>query len=581
MSYTGKLVAVITAQDKASSVFKKVGGNLANMGTMALNFGAIATAAIGAAGGFAIKSAADIQQSRVAIDSMLGSADNGRKIFGDLTKIASKTPFQIEDLALAAKTLIQYGSTSENVIDEMKMLGDVAMGNKDNFQLLSLAFGQVQAKGRLTGEEVRQMVNSGFNPLQAISEKTGQSMEELSDKMRRGEISFEDVKDSMVDTTSEGGKFFEGMEKGSQTVGGLFSTLSDTIGITAREIIGLSEEGDVIEGSLFQMIQDNLPKIIDLVSTLGEAITPLIQEGFEKLVEVIGNVVEKVKKINEFFKEHEIIAGILKEVLTAIAIAIGIVTAAVVVLNIAMGVFAILTSPITLILGFIIGVLTILILTVKLVVEKWIEYWPKMAEIIGQVWGIIRERISSAWNWIKSNVFIPVAAFISRTYIQPFINAKNRIVDTFNFIKSKFADLKNKIISIGTGIVDWFRGLPDKIANALLGLGGSISSAIGSGIRSVPVIGDKVADIMGLAIGGPAAEGKSYVVGENGPELFTPNVGGRVTPAEQTKAMSNNYGGVNITISGAGDPRAVAQEVKRILAADNLSASLGLNPAFG
>lgn len=91
------------------------------------------------------------------------------------------------------------------------------MGNADRFQHLALAFAQVSAAGKLTGQDLLQMVNAGFNPLQEISKKTGKSISELKDDMADGAISVKMVEDAMKGATSEGGRFFGGMEKASKT----------------------------------------------------------------------------------------------------------------------------------------------------------------------------------------------------------------------------------------------------------------------------------------------------------------------------------------------------------------------------
>lgn len=99
----------------------------------------------------------------------------------------------------------------------MKQLGDISLGNSDRFQRLSLAFAQVSAAGKLTGQDLLQMVNAGFNPLQEISKKTGQSISDLKDQMADGAISTKMVEEAMKSATEEGGRFAGGMEKASKT----------------------------------------------------------------------------------------------------------------------------------------------------------------------------------------------------------------------------------------------------------------------------------------------------------------------------------------------------------------------------
>lgn len=154
------------------------------------------------------------------------------------------------------------------------MLGDIALGNGDRLQSLSLAFAQVTATGKLTGQDLLQMVNAGFNPLEAIAKKTGKSMIELKDAMSKGQISVKDVEEAMKSATSEGGRFFEGMDKASKTFSGVMSTLRDNIGITLASFAGFSN-GEVVEGGLI----DNLTKAMTAVMPYLESFSKWASEN--------------------------------------------------------------------------------------------------------------------------------------------------------------------------------------------------------------------------------------------------------------------------------------------------------------
>lgn len=85
----------------------------------------------------------------------------------------------------------------------MKMLGDISLGNGERLQSLSLAFAQVTATGRLMGQDLLQMINAGFNPLEAIAKRTGETMTDVKERMSDGRVSVEEVEQAMKDATSE------------------------------------------------------------------------------------------------------------------------------------------------------------------------------------------------------------------------------------------------------------------------------------------------------------------------------------------------------------------------------------------
>jgi len=62
------------------------------------------------------------------------------------------------------------------------------------------------------------------------------------------------------------------------------------------------------------------------------------------------------------------------------------------------------------------------------------------------------------------------------------------------------------------------------------------------------------------ALGGPVTGGRSYMVGEHGPELFTPMGGGTITPNSRL-----NSGGVTIVMNGIIDGESARRSIERLL----------------
>lgn len=186
----------------------------------------------------------------------------------DIQKFAAQTPFDSAQLAAATSTMLGFGVSQEKVMGSMKMLGDIALGNGDRLQSLSLAFAQVTATGKLTGQDLLQMVNAGFNPLEAIAKKTGRSMVDLKDAMSKGQISVEMVEEAMKSATSEGGRFHNGMELASKTFSGVMSTMRDNIGITLAAIAGFSN-GEIVEGGLIDILTRAMAKMMPLLESFS------------------------------------------------------------------------------------------------------------------------------------------------------------------------------------------------------------------------------------------------------------------------------------------------------------------------
>jgi tape measure domain-containing protein len=176
------------------------------------------------------------QQLNIAFEVFLGSATKAKKVIEELTRFSIVTPFTPDQVNKAAQALLAFGTTAEDLIPTLKFLGDVSSGTGKDLAEMAIIFGQIKSTGRLMGQDLLQLINAGFNPLQQISEKTGKSVKTLKEEMEKGLVSFDMVKQAFIDATSEGGKFFNLMDKQSQSIGGKLSTITGNIEEVAKGI---------------------------------------------------------------------------------------------------------------------------------------------------------------------------------------------------------------------------------------------------------------------------------------------------------------------------------------------------------
>ena len=182
-----------------------------------------------------------MQSLQVSFETLLGSRDKANAMFSELKDFAAKTPMQMQDLASAAQTLLGFNYDQSKVVDMLKSIGDISMGDSERFKSLSLAFAQMSAAGKLMGQDLLQMINAGFNPLSIISEKTGKSISQLKDEMSKGAISAQEVEDAFRAATAEGGKFNGMLLAQGQTMQGSLAQLE---GAWADFLNSLGEKGE-------------------------------------------------------------------------------------------------------------------------------------------------------------------------------------------------------------------------------------------------------------------------------------------------------------------------------------------------
>lgn len=216
--------AVERGLSRITSGFKSLGGVAAKAGKMLLSPFAALTAMLGTGALVAglvsfvkgsSEAAASVEDLTIQLEVLTGSFETAKSLIKQFREEEKKSALNLEDYSKSAKTILAFGGSVEDIMPTLRMLGDVSMGNSDRFASLSLAFAQTTAAGRLMGQEVLQFVNAGFNPLEQISRDTGKSMKDLKKDMEDGSISVSMVKQAFINATSEGGRFFRAIDKGS------------------------------------------------------------------------------------------------------------------------------------------------------------------------------------------------------------------------------------------------------------------------------------------------------------------------------------------------------------------------------
>jgi hypothetical protein len=273
------------------------------------------TAPIIAAGVAAVKSAGDMEMYQSAFETMLGSAEAAAAMLKEMKEFAAQTPFSFPDIAEASKTLLAFGVDANQVMPIVKNLGDVAQGNGERFKQLSLVYGQISSTGRLMGQDLLQLINAGFNPLQEISQKTGKSMIDLKAAMEKGLISSQMVTDAFISATSEGGKFFNGMENASKTLPGLWSTMSDSIAEAGRSLVA----------SLLPTIKEIVKGITSLTTWFGN-LSPQAKNSilaFAGIAAAAGPLLTIISKVGTAIRTMNTATGLMTATVGGAVAAIG------------------------------------------------------------------------------------------------------------------------------------------------------------------------------------------------------------------------------------------------------------------
>ena len=198
----------------------------------------------------------EVQQLEVAFETMLGSKKQADALMTEIIDLAAKTPFGLQDVSNATKMLLAYGSTAEQVTDEIKMLGNIASGLSIPLNDMIYLYGTTRTQGRMFTQDLRQFMGRGIPLAEELAKQFGVSKDKVGELVTAGKVGFDEMAKALRAMTSEGGQFNDLMDKQSQTISGQISNLEDAIYQMFNEI-GKANEGTISEA-------------VDIVSSLVE-----------------------------------------------------------------------------------------------------------------------------------------------------------------------------------------------------------------------------------------------------------------------------------------------------------------------
>lgn len=220
------------------------------------------------------------QQLEIAFSTMLKSKEKADKLMSELVDIAAKTPFDLQGVASSAKQMIAYGSSAENVGDELVMLGNVAAGVGSQLSEIAYLYGTLRTQGRAYAVDIRQFAGRGIPIYEELAKVLGVTKDEVSGLVKEGKVGFKEVEQAFKNMTSESGIYYNLMQEQSKSLTGQLSNLGDALDTMLNEI-GKDTQGIASAGisGLKGLIEnyETVGKIlIGLIATYGTYKTALI-----------------------------------------------------------------------------------------------------------------------------------------------------------------------------------------------------------------------------------------------------------------------------------------------------------------
>lgn len=513
-----QLKAVITAEDRASKVIAGVGKSLDDTKSRlagALDFTkklapafAVLGAAAGGLAGKGVQVAGQLEAMRQGFVTLLGSAEAADKTMARIKKEAAATPFELPGLTSATQALALVTKDGDKAIDVLLNVGKaLAAAGKGQAELDRIIgnLQQISLTGQITEMDIRQFGMNGVNVLEILADYYGTTTEAAGEMVKNSKDAFGDLTAAFEKAGSEGGKFADGFKNQAGTFQQLWSNLMDTINIKLADF--------VTQTGIFDFVKKAIQGIIDVLPTLVDWLT----SAFNFFVSLKNRIEETNQKFQEFkdkIAETEAVKSFLDDLKAS---------------------FDNLWNTIK---NELYPALKELWNTVKnelypsfkelwAALQPYMPYFELLAKVIGAV-------LIGAIIWLIQTITSVI------NQITLFLTAITKLVtwlvkEGSQKIKN-FAEDVNGIAKAFMSVVDWVQKAINKVGEFLSkagGIGKSVGGAIGSALGF-------------RASGGQVSPNRSFIVGENGPELFSPSTYGSITPNNRLSGA----GGITINVYG-------------------------------
>lgn len=288
-----------SARSGLRSSMNNIGNSIGNTLSAALN-----SAMVNAFGmaGWSLHIQAEMEQAEVVMQTLLGSMKEGTKLFREIKSMAIETPFDFQQLRDAGR-LLAIKMPRQDVMKNLRMLGDVASGTGTDLYELAFAYEKVYGNERVLNYSLRQFERRGIPIYQMIADNIGTTQQGVFDLAKKGEISFTNVARAFRDMTSEGGTFFQATLAKSMTLGGQWEKLKDSWREAGRQI------GESLQPMAEVLIQSgiaSLPALTEkLVSFFDKITDDRILKWLEDFAKIVGSLMDMMEQAFYTFTEGQ------------------------------------------------------------------------------------------------------------------------------------------------------------------------------------------------------------------------------------------------------------------------------------
>lgn len=216
-----------------------------------------------------VQTRGQFQQLEIAFSTMLKSSSQAKKLMDSLIDTAARTPFDLQGIAQTTKQMLAYGSTVDNVVDEIVMLGNVASGVGAPLQDIAYLYGTLRTQGRAFTVDIRQFAGRGIPIYEELAKVLGVTKDEVTSLVSEGKVGFAEVEKAFQNMTDSAGIYYNLMQEQSKSLTGMISNMGDAWDNALNSLGKANQDifGDAIQGATYMI--EHLDDILRIVKAVA------------------------------------------------------------------------------------------------------------------------------------------------------------------------------------------------------------------------------------------------------------------------------------------------------------------------
>lgn len=245
------------------------------------------------------------EQVSASFKTLLKDASAASAMMQQIRELGKTTPFETKDLQESGQMLLSMGVPAGKLIDNLKVMGDLAAGTGSRIKDLAYVFGTSLTTGKIYTRDLNQLATRGIPIYEMMAKQLKVNETRLREMLSQGKVSYNDLARAAQSSTQAGGRYFGAMADQMDSVSGRVSNLQDIFDDIkikvfeafkplTNEMVGIfSQMFGGISGntSMFDSIKARAQEVADYLKAnpqyaqqLGETLNNVVSQGFDALL---------------------------------------------------------------------------------------------------------------------------------------------------------------------------------------------------------------------------------------------------------------------------------------------------------